>query len=132
MRMVDDKTVFENEFYRYLSAQPMMRILGEQPTPATPSEKPVANYALPDAAILKCILQRFVSLQTRKFTRLPETEEYKLIFGLDHLAAVFSNEVKADDQSEKSIAALALIDGPGRRHLKLDNNDKIRTIHRCA
>ncbi len=124
MRMVDGKTIFENEFYRYLSTQPMMRILGEQPTPTTLSDKTVATYTLPDAAILKGILQRFVSLQKRKFTRLPETEEYKLIFGLDHLAAVFSNEVKVGDQSEKSTATLALIDGPERRHLDLDDNEK--------
>jgi len=124
-RLADGKTIVDNGCYRYLSTQPMMRLIGEQPVPSTASDNTLATHTLVDAAIKESILQRIMSLQKRKYTRFTENTNYKLIFSLDHLIAVFSNIIKARGQSEKSNTTLDLDDGFEQKHLEADEHEKV-------
>jgi len=109
-RLVDGKTVGDNRVYRYLSIQPMIQLIGEHLLSSTASNKTLASNALPEAAILSRVVHRIESLKKRNFTRLPETAEYKLVFGLDHLIAVFTNQIKVGVQPEKPNATFEFDD----------------------
>ena len=119
--VLERETNLENGCYRYLSAQPMVRLHREQSAP----DKTVVDHTQPDEIILKSVLERFTLLQKRIFTRFAENTYYKLIFGLDHLVAVFSNEIIVGGQPKKSNTTLDLDDGFEQKHRQADENEKV-------
>jgi len=124
-RLANGKTIVDSGAYRYLSTEPMVRLFGERTVPSAALDNESATYALPNATILESVLQRLVVLQERKFTRLLETKEYKLVFGLDHLIAVFSNTFKVRGKQGKSITKLDLVDEFELEHSDTDDGRKV-------